>query len=151
MNRIWDNIRFNFVNAESAQVFEAKIEWHKNLRFLANLWDTWLDLMYLSGNTTLSDSEIYIPLRQGVVDVTNNRRPMTQQSPCTLNHQLGFDAPNLRQSASILYNAFGERVFFAGIGGQADGCEQPFHSLDLVYSWFPTDNLSFKLRVKNIL
>ena len=146
-----DNIRFNFVNAASASVFGTEIEWKKGLSFLVDRLGSWSETMYFAGNSTLSDSEIYIPAAQGVGDITNDRRAMTQQSPWVLNLQLGFDALNLKHAGSIVYNAFGERVFFAGISGQADGYEQPFHSLDFVYGWYPTDNLSFKLRIKNIL
>lgn len=32
-----------------------------------------------------------------------------------------------------------------------DGFEQPFHGLDIVYSWYPTNNVTFEGRIKNIL
>lgn len=50
-----------------------------------------------------------------------------------------------------MYNAFGERIYFAGIDGLPDGFEQPFHAFDLVYTWFPTESMTFKARIKNIL
>ena len=145
-----DNIRFNFVNADSAEVYGVEVEWRKTLDFLSN-WGDWTETLYFAGNATLSDSEIYIPVAQGVGDITNDRRAMTQQSPWVFNLQLGFDALDLKHSGSIVYNAFSERVFFAGISGQPDGYEQPFNSLDFVYAYYPTDSLSFKLRVRNIL
>ncbi|MCY4130676.1 MAG: TonB-dependent receptor plug domain-containing protein [Gammaproteobacteria bacterium] len=145
-----DNIRFNFVNADNAEVFGVEIEWKKTLDFLSE-WGEWTDTLYFAGNTTLSDSEIYIPVGHGVGDITNERRAMTQQSPWVLNLQVGFDALNLKHSGTVVYNAFGKRVFFAGISGQPDGYEQPFNSLDFVYTYYPTENLSFKLRVRNIL
>lgn len=146
-----DNIRFNFVNADRANVVGAEIEWKKSFAFLTDHWGAWTETLYFAGNSTISNSEIYIPVGQGVGDLTNERRPMTQQAPWVLNLQVGFDALNLKHSASIVSNAFAERVFFAGISGQDDGYEQPFHSLDLVYGWYPSDSLSFKLRFKNIL
>ena len=145
-----DNIRFNFVNAERAEIYGVEVEWRKTLSFLEK-WGEWTETLYLAGNTTLSDSEIYIPVAQGVGDVTNDRRALTQQSPWVLNLQLGFDAPDLRHSGSVVYNAYGERIFFAGISGQPDGYEQPFHSLDVVYAYYATEQLSFKLRIRNIL
>lgn len=145
-----DNIRFNFVNADSAKVYGVEVEWKKTLDFLSS-WGKWTETLYLAGNTTLSDSEIYIPVGNGVGDITNARRAMTQQSPWVLNLQVGFDALDLKHSGSIVYNAFGERIFFAGISGQPDGYEQPFNSLDFVYAYYPTESLSFKLRVRNIL
>ncbi len=145
-----DNIRFNFVNADSAEVYGVEVEWKKTLNFLSN-WGEWTETLYFAGNTTVSDSEIYIPVGHGVGDITNERRTMTQQSPWVLNLQVGFDALDLKHSGSIVYNAFGERVFFAGISGQPDGYEQPFNSLDFVYAYYPSESLSFKLRVRNIL
>jgi outer membrane receptor protein involved in Fe transport len=68
-----------------------------------------------------------------------------------VNLQLGFDSPNQRHSASLAYNAFGERLYFAGTNGAPDAFEQPFHSLDLIYSYYPTEALSIKLRLQNIL
>ena len=145
-----DNIRFNFVNADSAELYGIEVEWKKTLNFLSNLGE-WMDSVYFAGNTTLSDSEIYIPVGYGVGDITNERRGMTQQSPWVLNLQVGFDALHLKHSGSIVYNAFGDGVFFAGISGQPDGYEQPFNSLDLVYAYYPTEGLTLKLRVRNIL
>jgi hypothetical protein len=51
----------------------------------------------------------------------------------------------------VAYNTFGERLFFAGRDGAPDAYEQPFDSLDFIYSFFPTDRLSVKLRIQNLL
>jgi hypothetical protein len=39
----------------------------------------------------------------------------------------------------------------AGRLGAPDGYEQPFHSLDANYSFFPSDSWIVKLKVQNIL
>jgi len=85
------------------------------------------------------------------VSVTNQKRSMTQHSDYVANLQLGFDSPSRVHSASIVYNSFGERVFFAGRDGAPDAYEQPFNSLDLVYSFFPSDLLTIKFRAQNLL
>ena len=72
-------------------------------------------------------------------------------SDFTLIKQLGYDAPGGRHGASLAYNASDERLFFAGRGGEPDAYEQPFHSLDLIYSYYPTDSLSLKFRLQNLL
>jgi hypothetical protein len=41
-------------------------------------------------------------------------REVSQHSPWVVNLQLGFDSPNQRHSTSLAYNAFGERLYFAG-------------------------------------
>ena len=146
-----DNIRFNFVNAESAQVYGIEVEWLKALGFLREHVADWMDAFYLSGNTTLSGSQIDIPPGSGVGNITNQTRRLTQQSNWVVNLQLGFDSFDGVHGATLVYNAFGERIFFAGIDGLPDGYEQPFHSLDVVYSWYPTDRMTVKARFKNLL
>jgi hypothetical protein len=42
-------------------------------------------------------------------------------------------------------------LFFAGRDGAPDAYEQPFDSLDFVYSFYPTERLSMKFRVQNLL
>ena len=147
-----DNILFNFVNAESAEIYGVEVEGIKSLGFLSRHLGGWIDQFYLAGNVAVSDSEIKIePGSGGVGNITNTSRRLTQHSKWVSNVQLGFDSANARHSASLVYNSFGERIFFAGIDGQGDAFEQPFHSLDLVYSWFPTERVALKLRAKNVL
>jgi hypothetical protein len=64
---------------------------------------------------------------------------------------LGYDSDNGNHSFTLAYNTYGERLFFAGRDGTPDAYEQPFNSLDFVYSFFPTDRLSMKFRVQNLL
>ena len=54
-------------------------------------------------------------------------------------------------TASLAYNVFGERLYVAGRNGAPDGFEQPFQSLDFVYSWYPTDRITMKAKLRNIL
>jgi hypothetical protein len=68
-----------------------------------------------------------------------------------VNLQLGYDSPNGAHTFTVAYNTFGERLYFAGRDGVPDAYEQPFNSLDFVYSFFPTDHLSMKFRVQNLL
>lgn len=143
-----DNIIFTFINADTAEVYGLEVEGLKSLGFLSR--GGWTDAFFLAGNATLSDSEVKIPEGVGG-DITNRTRRLTQHSEWVANVQLGFDSFNGRHGATLVYNAFGPRIFFAGINGQDDAYEQTFHSLDFVYSWYPTDNWTFKLRFQNIL
>lgn len=146
-----DNILFNFVNAKNATVSGFEIEWMKSLSFLSERIGYWMEQLYVSGNATISDSEITIPPETGVGNITNQVRRMTQQSNWVSNVQIGYDSLNGHISGTLVYNAFGERIFFAGIQGQPDGFEQPFHALDFVLSWYPTDLITIKMRFKNLL
>jgi len=143
-----DNISLTFVNADSAEIYGVELEWLKGLGFIAP-GSAWADAFFVSGNVTVSESEITIG--NAALNLTNNVREMSQHSPWVVNLQLGFDSPNQRHSASLAYNAFGERLFFAGTNGAPDAFEQPFHSLDLIYSYYPTEAMTIKLRLQNLL
>ena len=146
-----DNILFGFVNADSAHVHGVEVEGLKGLNFLTRYVGDWIDQFYVAGNVTLSDSEMNAPAGGVAGNLTNTTRRMAQQSDWVVNLQLGFDSANGEHSATLVYNGFGERVFFAGIDGFDDAYEQPFHSVDIVYSWFVTENLTLKLRARNLM
>jgi TonB-dependent receptor len=142
-----DNIGLTFVNAASADIYGVEVEWLKGLGFLP--LGNWSDSFFVSGNVTISDSNLEIG--RNALNLTNNERRLTQHAPWVINLQLGFDAPNERHSASLAYNAFDERVFFAGSNGAPDAYEQPFHSLDVVYSYYPIEQMALKFRAQNLL
>jgi TonB-dependent receptor len=142
-----DNIALSFINAETAEVYGVEVEGLKGLGFLSN--GGWTEPFFVSGNVTVSDSEITIG--GSAPGLTNNKRPMTQHSDLVVNAQLGYDSPNEMHSASIAYNMYSERIFFAGRNGADDAREQPFNSLDFIYSFHPTEKMSIKLRLQNLL
>ena len=82
---------------------------------------------------------------------TNQVRPLSGASEYVANVMLGYDARNLKHTASLVYNVFGERLYVAGRNGAPDGYEQPFNSLDFVYTWYPTDSFTVKLKAQNLL
>ena len=142
-----DDIVLSFVNAESAEIYGIEFEGLKALGFLSG--GGWTDSFFVAGNVTLSDSEITIGA--AAPDLTNNERPMTQHSDVVVNFQLGYDSPDTRHSAALAYNMYSERIFFAGRFGADDAREQPFNSLDLTYSFHPTESMILKLRLQNLL
>jgi outer membrane receptor protein involved in Fe transport len=142
-----DNIALTFINAETAELYGLEIEGLKGLGFLSG--GGWSDAFFVSGNVTVSDSEITIG--DAALNLTNNKRPMTQHSDLVVNLQLGYDSPDERHSASLAYNMYSDRIFFAGRDGADDAEEQAFNSLDLIYSFHPTERMSVKLRLQNLL
>jgi TonB-dependent receptor len=142
-----DNIGLTFINAEQAEVYGVEFEGLKGLGFLSS--GGWTDAFFVSGNVTVSDSEITIG--DAALGLTNNKRRMTQHSDLVVNLQLGYDSPNEMHSASLAYNMYSERIFFAGRGGAPDAKEQPFDSLDLTYSFHPTERMAVKMRLQNLL
>jgi len=140
------------LNANEATVEGVEVEFLKELGFLGGPFDT----LFLQGNVTLQDSELVCDA--GAQDFaceanapTNPTRSLSGASDYVANLMLGFDAPNARHTASVMYNVFGERLYVAGRNGAPDGYEQPFHSLDMTYFWYPTDTMTLRLKAQNIL
>ena len=140
-------------NAESGEVYGMEVEFLQGLEVLGGgLWDN----LFLSGNITLSDSEIVLD-RQAIVEqtgvsaaITNTTRRLTGHSKYVVNTQLGYDSDNGEHSASLVYNVFGERILIPGIDGFDDSYEQPFHSFDVVYKYYPDFNTTVTLKLQNI-
>jgi outer membrane receptor protein involved in Fe transport len=143
-----DNIALTFINADSADVYGLEIEFLHGLGWVAGD-GSWADAFFVSGNMTLSESNLKVG--DAAPNLTNDERPLSQHAPWVVNMQLGYDAPNGHHSASLAYNSSGKRLFFAGRGGEPDAYEMPFNSLDLVYTYYPTDALSLKFRLQNLL
>lgn len=132
-------------NAESATVQGVEAEWLHDLSY----WGEGFAPFFFAGNLTLAESELVagdLP-----TPPTNPTRPLSGASEYVANLQFGFDSDNGRHAATLVYNVFGERVFAAGINGSPDSYEQPFNSLDLTYSFYPTDRTTLKLKLKNLL
>jgi len=133
------------VNADSASVKGIEIEGLKRLGFIGDRFDAF----FVQGNVTLEDSELIAGPRADAP--TNPVRKMSGASDYVVNFMIGYDSPNTKHSASLIYNVFGERLYVAGRNGAPDGYEQPFDSLDFTYSWYPTDKLTFKAKAQNLL
>ncbi|MXY54043.1 MAG: TonB-dependent receptor plug domain-containing protein [Gammaproteobacteria bacterium] len=133
------------VNAESAEVTGIELEGLKELGFLGELGEAF----FVQGNLTIQDSELVAGDQADAP--TNDVRPLAGASEYVANLMLGFDSPDGRSAATIAYNVFGKRLYVAGRLGAPDGYEQPFHALDLTYSWFPTEFLTVKAKLRNIL
>lgn len=134
-----------FDNADNAYVYGIEAEWLTELHS-----DILGGAFFTSGNLTLSDSEVEI-LESQRGDLTNLTRRMTGHSKYVANLQLNYDSHNGMHQASLIYNVFGDRILAAGVNNFDDAYEQPLHSLDLVYSYYPTFNTTLTFKVKNML
>ena len=134
-----DSILLTFYNAVSGEITGLEFEGLKELGAG----------FFVTGNLTLTDSEIISPEGGGF---TNIKRQMTGQSDYMFNGQLGFDSDDGMHTVALAYNLFGERVYYASNNnGHDDAFEQPFNSLNIVYSFYPTELFTTKLKIDNIL
>ena len=140
-----DNIRAEIHNGDSAELYGLEVEFLKSLGDMAAV----LDPFFVQGNFTFMDQELVAGNNADAP--TNPIRPLQGASDVVSNLILGYDSSDGMHSATLSYNSFSERLFFAGRNGAPDSFEQPFHSLDFTYSFYPSDNFTVKLKVKNLL
>ena len=145
-------------NADTGELYGVEVDFLKDFTFLRDYgFGEYADAFFLSGNVTLSDSEVKIDTQRVVeqtgvsTSITNTERRLTGHSRYVVNLNLGFDSPNGKHAATLAYNVFGPRIILPGIDTFEDSEEQPFHSLDLIYTYFPTFSTSLKFKVQNIL
>lgn len=131
-------------NAESAEVTGVEVEFLKDLFNVSEYFEGF----FLQGNLALIDTELVAGPNADAP--TNPVRELAGASDA-LNLQLGWDDAVGRHSASLVYNVQGERLFFAGRNSAPDAFEQPFHSLDITYFFYPTENWVIRLRAQNLL
>jgi outer membrane receptor protein involved in Fe transport len=133
-----------------------EVEFLTELGFLGSF----ADLFFVQGNVTYqwdreltpgdSGGDVSCERRDDSGGVVANDCKLSGASEYVANFMLGFDSPNSRHTASLIYNVFSERLFAFGRFGP-DAFEQPFDSLDFTYFWYPTDRVTFKLKAQNIL
>ncbi len=140
-----DNITAEIHNADSAELKGVELEFLKNLGNVSSA----LQPFFLQGNFTFMDQELVAGNRADAP--TNLVRPLQGASDRVANLMLGFDSPGGKHAATLAYNVFSERLFFAGRNGAPDSFEQPFHSLNFAWSYYPTDNFTVKFKARNLL
>lgn len=144
------------LNADSASIQGLEVEFLKELGFLGSFGD----LLFVQGNVTYqwdreltpgnSGGDVSCEQRDGSGNVVANDCKLSGASEYMVNFMIGFDSPDSRHTASLIYNVFSERLFAFGRFGP-DAFEQPFDSLDFTYFWYPTDRMTVKLKAQNIL
>ena len=112
-------------NADDGEVYGVEVEFMKDFAFLSDTVGTFFGMsandFFLSGNVTLSDSEINIDTQKVVEQtgvstaITNPTRRMTGHSEYVVNLNLGYDHPSGNHTATLAYNVFGERIIIPGI------------------------------------
>ncbi len=133
------DIIMSFENALSGELYGVEVEalWNLEHGF------------FVSGNLTLSDSEVISPANSGY---TNNVRTMSGQSPYVLNAQLGYDSDDGKHAAALSYNIAGKKLALVSVDTlHDDAFEKPFSSLDFTYSYYPIEQLILKAKLRNLL
>ncbi len=133
------------LNADSGTMKGLEFEFLKNLGVLGEGFES----LFVQGNLVLLDHELSVGSSADAP--TNLKRGFVGASDFSGNLLVGFDSDDNLHSATLSYNVFDERLYFAGRNGEPDSFEQPFNSVDLTYSFYPTDAFTLKLKVQNLL
>jgi outer membrane receptor protein involved in Fe transport len=103
-----DNVALTFINADSADLYGVEFEWLLGLGTVAPPM-SWSDAFFVSGNVTLSDSELTIG--DSALNLTSDQRRLTQHAPWVVNLQLGFDAPKSDTAHDLIYGYYPTETF----------------------------------------
>lgn len=146
------NLRFTYVNRESAIVAGAEVEFKKNLAFLGDGFEKFqigANASFIYSETPLTEEEI-LNIKQ--IDPTRSEtRPLFGQSPYVFNTELAYiDREEKGLTVSANFNVFGPRLFAVG-GAAPDIYEQPRPSLNVSASKDLGKGFSVRLRANNLL
>jgi outer membrane receptor protein involved in Fe transport len=142
-----DTFDATYQNAKGANALGVELELRSDLARLSRL----LRRFSVGGNLSLIRSRI------DLVDTgaTQTSRPLAGQAPYVINLSLRFAVPETKLSLGLVYNVVGPRITDVGVRAVSqflpDIEEQAFHSLDFVGSWGLAQNVSLKLRARNLL
>ena len=151
-----NGVAITYFNANDAILGGAEIEGIMSLSRLSE----GLSKFSIGGNATFMYSKVNRSAEQldqeRPVNSTGELKDRKLQgaAPWTVNADLKYEfknGNNLPQTASIVYNASGSKIFTVGTSGLDHIHERPFHQLDLVYSAQLTKNWNLKLGILNIL
>ena len=139
-----------YFNNKSAQLFGAEFEF---LVQLSRINDN-LKGFAFGFNTSLMFTEATVNKnRSGYFD-TFEKRKLQGASDWLVNSDIKYEfnsGDSWKNTASLVYSVYGERIFAVGIAGYDHIYEKPFHKLDLVWSSVINKKWNFKFSVDNIL
>lgn len=140
-----------FKNSEQAIIFGAEIE---ILYQLSRINET-LSNFSLGFNTSLMSTDVKIDInKQGNELENSSHRKLQGASSWLINTDLKYDFTlnrDWKNSATLVYNVYGDRIFAVGSSGLDHIYEKSFSKLDFVWSSTLSENIELKFAVDNIL
>ena len=140
-----------YFNNESATLFGAEFE---AIFQLSRITDK-LDGFSFGFNTSLMITESTIDKKRPGSDFdTFTKRNLQGASNWLLNSDLKYEfdlGSTCKNTASLVYNVYGERIYAVGIAGYDHIYEKPFHKLDFVWGSSINKKWDLKFSVDNIL
>lgn len=135
-----------YQNTDKANIYGFELELLKKLDFVHPV----LQNFYVGGNYTWSASNVQLNADNLKAQTTNDRQ-LQGHSAQIVNFQIGYDNPQWKTQATLLYNVSSKRIMAAGVLGAPDKYEQPVHQLDFVFSQNLYKGLSMQMSMQNLL
>lgn len=151
-----NGVAITFFNAKSAVLGGAELEGIVDLSRISESLNQFslganATFMYSKVNRSAEELEQEKPLNfSGEL----KDRKLQGAAPWTMNADLKYEfrnGQNLPQTASLIYNVSGSKIYTVGTSGLDHIYERPFHQLDLVYNAQLTKNWNLKMGILNIL
>nr|WP_315191366.1 outer membrane beta-barrel protein [uncultured Flavobacterium sp.] len=140
-----------FKNSEQAVIFGAEIE----MLFQLSRINESLSNFSFGFNTSLMSTDVKIDLKKQGNELENSsNRKLQGASNWLINTDLKYDFTlnkEWKNSMTLVYNVYGDRIFAVGSSGIDHIYEKSFSKLDFVWSSLISKNIELKLAVDNIL
>lgn len=140
-----------FKNSEQAVIFGAEIE----MLFQLSRINESLSNFSFGFNTSLMSTDVKIDLKKQGNELENSsNRKLQGASSWLINTDLKYDFTlnnNWKNTMTLVYNVYGDRIFAVGSSGIDHIYEKSFSKLDFVWSTTISKNIDLKLSADNLL
>lgn len=137
------------VNSKEANLFGAEIEFLLQLNRITKA----LDNFSFGFNTSLMKTDVKVDYGPSSLENSPNRN-LQGASEWVINSDLKYDfefSETMKNSMSLVYGVYGERIFAVGSAGTDHMYEKPFQKLDFIWSSKLSKNIDVKFAVDNLL
>ena len=139
-----------YYNNESATLFGAEFEAIIQLNRLSEN----LEGLSLGVNTSIMHTEAISDKKRNAYFDTFDKRQLQGASNWLVNADLKYDFKfneNWKNTTSLVYAVYGDRIYAVGIAGQDNEYEKAFHKLDFIWSQNINKKWDVKFSINNIL
>lgn len=139
-------------NRDSGKVYGIEFEFRQDLsNYLDSLegFSVGLNLAFIESEIEISAPEL-AQLRAYFPDIADTRE-FVGQAPYTLNTDLTYSNYDWGSTFTLAYNVVGKTLSYVNYGALPDPYDQPFNSLDFIYSQRFYTHFQLKLKIANLL
>ena len=157
---VTNGLGYSFINAQSARNFGIEVEFRKgfaesssaflqNLQLIGNA--SWIRSRITLGQTVLAPDLSGSTQRYDVSEITDEQRPLSNQSPYLINAGAYYAAPRSGWQGNLLYNVAGPRIFAVGNVDNPTIYEMPRHVVDFNISKTLAKQFEVRLGIQDLL